>query len=204
MEARKEGNSLVMMSGTRGQYVGCLLLTVSPGEGIVSHDSKLVPLDGRIKKDALIEALAMEHNELEKKLREERVKKQQEESLVRTGANRYLGVETCKRCHEEVFQKVAAMSHASAFESLEKSKSDGLEECLICHTTGFGHSSGFDGASSRGDFKNVQCEACHGMGSRHNRDGSYGKVEERNCLLCHTKDRSPEFNYGAYLRKIVH
>ncbi|KPJ61613.1 MAG: hypothetical protein AMJ46_00495 [Latescibacteria bacterium DG_63] len=204
MEARKEGGTLVMMSGSRGQYVGCLVLNVSPEEGIVSHDSKLVPLDGRIKKHELVETLAMEYNELERKLRQQKAGRQKEESLARTGSDNYLGAETCKRCHEEVFQKVAKMAHASAFHSLERSKSEGLSECLVCHTTGFGHPSGFDGPSSRVDLKGVQCEACHGMGSKHSRDGTYGKVEERNCLLCHTEERSPEFSYGAYVRKIIH
>ncbi len=204
MEARKEGDALVMMSGTRGQYVGALVLTVSDKDGIVAHDSKLVPLDGRVRKNELIESLAVEYNELEKKLREQKVSKQQEESLARTGADRYLGAETCKRCHEEVFEKVAKMSHATAFHSLEESHSEGLSECIMCHTTGFGHVSGFDGKSSRGDLKGVQCEACHGMGSKHSRDGTYGKVDEKKCLLCHTKDRSPEFQYATYLRRILH
>ncbi|UCF79656.1 MAG: hypothetical protein JSW03_05295 [Candidatus Eiseniibacteriota bacterium] len=204
MEARKEGDALVMMSGTRGQYVGCLVLNVSPEAGIGSHDSKLVPLDGRIRKHDLVESLSNEYNELEKKLRAEKVSRQKEESLARTGSDQYLSAETCKRCHEEVFQKVARMTHATAFQSLEKSNSDGLSECVICHTTGMGNPSGFGGASSPGDMKGVQCEACHGMGSRHTRDGTYGKAAQSSCVGCHTEDRSPEFSLQAYLKRIAH
>jgi hypothetical protein len=204
MEAREEGSTLVMMGGTRGQYVGALVINVSPEQGIVSHDSKLVPLDGRIRKNELIEGFAAEYNELEKKLREEKVARQREESLSRAGSDRYLGAETCRRCHEEVFQKVAEMGHAKAFHSLVEANSEGLNECLVCHVTGLGHTSGYSGASSDGNFEGVQCEACHGMGSRHSRDGTYAKVEERNCLLCHTKDRSPDFEYRSYLRKVAH
>jgi len=135
---------------------------------------------------------------------EQRSRLQQEEMLSRSGHDRYVGQETCRRCHENTYTKVAQMDHARAYESLVKSKSEGLPECLACHTTGYGEPAGFQTASSEPNLTSVQCESCHGMGTSHKRDGSYAQVDEKKCLFCHNGERSPEFSYKAYARKIVH
>ena len=203
MEPRKEGGSLLMMSGSRGQYVGRLSLKVEPKKGIASHEGTLVPLDGRIRLNKLVDGIVQEYNVQEKKLTEERMRQEQEASLARAGEDRYLGQETCRRCHEAVYQKVATMGHARAYETLTKTNSEGLAECLVCHTTGYGEPTGFGKVASL-DLKNVQCEACHGMGTRHKMDGSFKTVSEQKCLVCHTKERSPNFDYKTYLQKIAH
>jgi 2',3'-cyclic-nucleotide 2'-phosphodiesterase (5'-nucleotidase family) len=203
MEGRKEGNALVMESGLKGQYVGRLTLKLAGKKGIVSSDGTLVALDGRIQESKLVDRLILEYNVQEKKLTDEKMRQEQEASLSRAGEDRYLGQEACRRCHDEIYQKVAKTGHACAYETLTKTHSEGLAECLVCHTTGYGESTGFGGSSSV-DLKNVQCESCHGMGSKHKRDGSYKQVSEQKCLVCHTKERSPDFNYKTYLKKISH
>jgi hypothetical protein len=203
METRKEGNALLMMSGAKGQYIGRLVLKLAGKKGVTSSEGTLVSLDGRIRESKLIDAVIQEYNKQEKKLTEERMRQEQEASLSRAGDDRYLGQETCRRCHEEVYQKVAKMGHARAYEALTKKNSEGLAECLVCHTTGYGEPTGFNSSSSI-DLKNVQCESCHGMGSKHKRDGSYKQVSEQKCLVCHTKEMSPGFNYKTYLKKISH
>ena len=204
MEARKEGNALGMMTGSRGQYVGYLLLRMGDKKAINTYESKLVPLDGRIKLSGLIEGFVNEYNTQEKKLSDVRSQREHEEALSHAGENRYLGEETCKRCHAETYGKMAQMGHAKAYAGLAKTNSDGLSECLACHTTGFGTPTGFTSASAVPDLKNVQCESCHGMGTGHKRDGSYRTAGEKTCLVCHTKERSPEFSYKTYVRKIAH
>ena len=204
MEARKEGNALGMMTGSRGQYVGYLLLRLGDKETIDTYESKLVPLDGRIKLSPLVERFVNEYNAQEKKVSEERAKLEHDEALSHAGENRYLGEETCKRCHGDIYTKVAEMGHAKAYAGLARTNSEGLSDCLPCHTTGFGAPTGFASASSMPDLKNVQCESCHGMGTGHKRDGTYGVVAEKTCLVCHTKERSPDFSYKTYLRKIAH
>ncbi len=204
MEARKEGNALGMMTGSRGQYVGYLVLRMGGKKTIETYESKLIPLDGRIQLDELVDGFINDYNNQEKKLLEERSHREHEEALSHAGENRYLGQETCKRCHAETYAKVAQMGHAKAYAGLAKSNSEGLSDCLPCHTTGFGVASGFKSASSAPDLKDVQCESCHGMGTSHTRDGTYRTAGERTCLVCHTKERSPEFNYKTYLRKIAH
>ncbi|MFH0777566.1 MAG: multiheme c-type cytochrome [Candidatus Eisenbacteria bacterium] len=204
MEARKEGNALLMMGGMKGQYVGYLLLKYQPGRGVVSYESKLMPLDGRVREQKLVTSIIDEYNAQEKRIREKASRRDKENALASTGGDRFLGAETCKRCHEEIYKKVAAMPHARAIESLEKAGKDGLAECLVCHTTGFGEPTGFSDAGAPVDLKNVQCEGCHGKGTVHKRDGTYRQVSEQKCLVCHTAERSPSFNHKSYLRRILH
>ena len=38
-------------------------------------------------------------------------------------------------------------------------------ECVSCHVTGFGFKEGYDGTLATRQFRNVNCENCHGPGS---------------------------------------
>jgi hypothetical protein len=101
----------------------------------------------------------------------------------KASANKYIGADKCKNCHQSeasgnpygVWQKAA---HSKAFENLasdkakEIAKQKGIEDpqksdqCLRCHTTAFGAAAemikkGFDAKLG------VQCESCHGPGEAH-------------------------------------
>lgn len=79
----------------------------------------------------------------------------------------YVGTTKCAACHFPQYKSWKTSPHGKAFEVLPaKYKKDA--ECLKCHTTGFGHESGFKDASSTG-FAGISCEACHGAGSEHTR-----------------------------------
>jgi hypothetical protein len=103
--------------------------------------------------------------------------------LVGTAANRYLGADACKSCHDDEstgqqYSKWAETKHAKAFETLaseralEIAKERNIEDpqkddaCLKCHRTGFGE----DEKAFHRSFdaeKGVQCETCHGPGEDH-------------------------------------
>lgn len=202
MESRKEGNAQMLLAGTRGQYIGRLIYKEIPKKGLTFSEGTLVPLDGRIRESKLVTAIIDQYNKDEKRLTEERMRQEQEATLAKAGEDRYLGEATCRRCHEDIYDKISARGHARAYESLTKSGREGLAECLVCHTTGYSEPTGY--GSSTVDLKNVQCEACHGQGTKHKRDGSYKKVSEQKCVVCHDKEMSPNFNYGVYLKKIAH
>src|SRR5262249_54768125 len=42
-------------------------------------------------------------------------------------------------------------------------------ECIVCHTIGFAHQSGYVDEKATPALKNVGCENCHGPGSGHSR-----------------------------------
>jgi hypothetical protein len=118
----------------------------------------------------------------------------------------YVKAAACKSCHEEAFQVWEGSSHARAFHILEEKHQDYNPECVGCHTTGFRRGTGFLNAKSTADLENVQCESCHGPGSRHpNLIGAgYGTVPKEFCVTCHTPENSPDFNEAAYRLKIRH
>lgn len=144
----------------------------------------------------------------------------------------YLGDAQCKVCHNkkdegEIWAKWKAEKHPSAFESLkspkalEVAKAKGITkppseapECLKCHVTAF------DAASGKTPDKiqmasGVQCEACHGPGSKHAEEGkkvlfkkdatakpaeSIKKPDAKTCEQCHNKD-NPTYDENRYTLK---
>ena len=96
----------------------------------------------------------------------------------------YVGVKTCGMCHKSekqgnqlgVWEKSA---HAQAYKTLMsdeankiaaekgfKTKAVETDECLKCHTTGYGVDASLKGAKFSIE-DGVQCEACHGPGSEY-------------------------------------
>jgi hypothetical protein len=68
-------------------------------------------------------------------------------------------------------------------------------DCGACHTTGYtpdGHQDGMEGIIGSWDFIGVQCEVCHGPGSRHAADpAGVAMVIDRDsqaCGACHYRD----------------
>jgi uncharacterized paraquat-inducible protein A len=141
----------------------------------------------------------------------------------------YVGVQKCKMCHSSkalggVQYKVWEKSrHAEALETLKQAGESNNPKCLKCHTTGYG-----EPAAAGADLANVQCEACHGPGSKYrsmkimnkkafkaNRAAAHQKAldaglvmppTEEVCRKCHNEE-SPKFkgfDFAAYKEKIKH
>jgi len=153
----------------------------------------------------------------------------------------YVGVKKCKTCHKSEkhgnqYGIWKESKHAQAFESLKTDKAKeaaaklGIEdptkapECLKCHTTGFGEG-GYDlnaDAAHNAKFEGVQCEACHGPGSKYRKKkimvavykGEMDPAEvglirpdENTCKKCHTPEGNPfykEFNFEERVKQIAH
>jgi hypothetical protein len=98
------------------------------------------------------------------------------------------------------------------FTQLDDRVDGGLREpeCLSCHTTGYQYHNGYDEQHRTAKLSGVQCEACHGYGSEHSRDGKYATVARESCLECHDLQNSHhaddgyEFDYATYWEKIKH
>jgi hypothetical protein len=116
----------------------------------------------------------------------------------------YVGAISCKRCHEANYQNWLKTKHARASQTIATSPQYSQEECLICHSTGYGKMGEYATVEEIPFYlKGVQCEACHGEGKGHPGKGGIGrKVTLGVCRNCHTKDQSPTFNYLAYLERI--
>ena len=61
--------------------------------------------------------------------------------------------------------------HAHAYKTLVDAKKPGNRqydpECIVCHTVGFGHETGFRTAEKTPKLKDLGCEACHGPSTPH-------------------------------------
>jgi hypothetical protein len=115
-----------------------------------------------------------------------------------------VGAISCKRCHEVNYRNWLKTKHAKASQTIAASPKYAQEECLMCHSTGYGRIGEYATVSEVPFYlQGVQCEACHGEGKGHPGKGSVErKVTLGICRNCHTKDQSPTFNYMAYLEKI--
>jgi YVTN family beta-propeller protein len=145
----------------------------------------------------------------------------------------YVGAAECKKCHSSssvnpVYSKWHMSAHATAYANLSGDKSKqialqmGVAEsvqqsqvCLECHTTGSqkesaGFNPGFDTQIG------VQCESCHGPGSKHineadrtaavsNKNLSLPDVNKKVCLKCHTPGiHGKTFEYQKMLQEVDH
>jgi hypothetical protein len=119
----------------------------------------------------------------------------------------YLGAGACMSCHPGAFETYINTKHARAYRTLSSQYVHRDENCVGCHVTGYGDRGGFSGIRRLGapvDLVDVQCEACHGPGANHSRDGSYRQAAVESCVTCHTKQQDPDFVYADAWKKIAH
>jgi hypothetical protein len=116
----------------------------------------------------------------------------------------YAGAISCKRCHEANYRNWLKTRHAKASQTIAASPKYSQEECLVCHSTGFGRVGEYATVEEIPFYlRGVQCEACHGEGKEHpQKRGTFKKVTLGICRNCHTKDQSPTFDYVTYVEKV--
>jgi hypothetical protein len=118
----------------------------------------------------------------------------------------YQGAITCKKCHRRNFEAWSTGGHAKATQTISEAfkKSPPLEDCLICHATGYGDIKEYRFVQEVPLYlRGVQCEACHGQAKGHPGFGAkFRRVTLGICRNCHTKDQSPAFHYRSYLLRI--
>ena len=110
-------------------------------------------------------------------------------------------------CHSDAFDVYVNTTHARAYHTLSSLFVHRDTNCVGCHVTGYGQLGGFSGMRRLGspvDLIDVQCEACHGPGTEHSRDGSYTRAAIESCVQCHTEEEDPDFDYDEAWKKIDH
>jgi hypothetical protein len=102
-----------------------------------------------------------------------------------TEGSTYIGAKSCKKCHIKEERTWKKMKHASAWDNLPEKyrdpaqKDDQGRSCISCHVTGFDAKGGFVDVKTSEDLLGVQCEACHGPGSKHKEAGQKVLDEKR-------------------------
>ena len=97
-------------------------------------------------------------------------------------------------CHKVEYNSWLETTHAKATEhAMDSTDREYTAECLTCHAT-----------NADENLAGVQCEACHGYGSPHARDGKWVQQAKDSCVMCHDEKNSPDFDYATYWEKIKH
>jgi hypothetical protein len=123
-------------------------------------------------------------------------------------APHYVGVAACQKCHKPAVEFWKQTVHAHAWKTLVDVDKQYNYDCTGCHATGFGKPGGPNLATvEKTGLVDVQCENCHGPGSKHVEESGGSiipKPAESYCAdNCHTPEHSDTFQRVPYLRDIL-
>ncbi|MEZ0227537.1 MAG: multiheme c-type cytochrome, partial [Planctomycetota bacterium] len=123
----------------------------------------------------------------------------------------FAGAATCVTCHKLQAESWRKTQHSNAWQTLVKSESQKDPSCVGCHSIGFRKPGGFaeprrvehDGR----DYRNVQCESCHGARHSHTEDPRGAGVGIRlptiaDCQKCHDSEHDPTFDATRFEKAI--
>jgi hypothetical protein len=115
---------------------------------------------------------------------------------VPEGKSGYIGVEKCTACHAEERKFWDGTPHARAYVTLDRQHKQFNLDCVSCHVTGY-EKPGGSTVTHVADLKHVQCETCHGPGSRHVSDPSNAEliVKKPSRSLC-----APECHHPPHVK----
>ncbi len=205
-EIAKTNNVINTRAGERGQYIPGIHLVVEDGK-ISSYDGEVVTLDDKVPADEdMNRSVDSFNDEMNRRFSAAPAANAPAQPAgTPLAGDHYLGEKNCRRCHEAEYQMYSSQKHAEAFATLTKNQRDASPECLPCHVVGYGQPGGFASKQGTPDLVNVQCENCHGMGTKHPDKGDTSAVVgPQVCLTCHTHEQNPDFDYDQALTHIVH
>jgi hypothetical protein len=119
----------------------------------------------------------------------------------------YIGIEACTGCHAPARTVWDRTAHARAYATLSSQFKAFNLDCVGCHVTGYERPGG--STVTRVDkLRDVQCEVCHGPGSRHavnpsDRTAIVGRPQPEGCLECHHSPHVEQFDPVVKLREIL-
>ena len=119
----------------------------------------------------------------------------------------YVGIDVCSSCHPAARQVWNATSHAKAYATLSTEFKQFNLECVGCHVTGYEKPGGSTVTHVAG-LQDVQCEVCHGPGSKHAAKPSdptllTGAPAASACLQCHHPPHVEQFDPVARMKEIL-
>lgn len=113
---------------------------------------------------------------------------------------RYVGSDTCKSCHEDLYKNFETTRH---WKTALDHHNSGLQGCEACHGPGKDHVEGggdktkiFRFADATPAEANKRCLSCHEYGEEHaNFDRSEHNLNGVSCVSCHSPHHAKERQY---------
>lgn len=207
-QAKAVKSAHVVRATSQGQNVGELNIRLGSDRRIAEVFNRNHIMDASYRDDTAMTQRIEQFDEENRKIQKELFARQELQGDAKEPfGGRYLGVGACQQCHVEEFEVYAHTRHARAYATLASQFVHRDTNCVGCHVTGYGDAGGFQGVRMRGtavDLIDVQCEACHGPGRDHARDGSYRATAIQSCVKCHTSNDDPDFDFATDWPKIAH
>ncbi len=199
----------ILFAGDRGRKIGLAAVAAAGGDRPALVERRLFDLDSSVPDDSSTAERLRSFLDGEGERRRELSLSRALSREEGTGRvlERYLGVDVCARCHGELMPRFTLSRHSRAMGTLRARGEETNPVCLPCHTTGYGRPTGYSPETeTKGApyLQGVQCEACHGPGTMHERTGAYAEAGRKSCRACHTSKWSPEFDYEASWRRAAH
>jgi hypothetical protein len=123
------------------------------------------------------------------------------------GEASYIGVDVCSKCHPSARAVYDGTSHAQAYATLSSQFKEFNLDCVSCHVTGYARPGGST-VTHVDRLENVQCEVCHGPGSKHAVSPGdpaliVAKPSTSTCLGCHHSPHVEQFDAVAKMQEIL-
>ena len=202
-------NTVACYGGEQGQYLCRTELLLDAQKRSTTGEAEAAMLGPEVGEKAEVQKLVKSFedalNERLRKAEAERQAKLQQDRQVANDPDHYLGSEVCIRCHQSEGEQWKTTSHSIAWQTLVDAKKDATPECITCHVVGYKQAGGFQSSQATPQLSNVQCENCHGMGTKHDAFATaQHQVTQQVCITCHQGENDPEFNWEKKLPMIAH
>ena len=200
------GGATVIHGGNQGWQVGVADVKLTREGKVADIDGQTVVLGPEVRNqtDMIVRVKAFEDS-LNAHLR---ARDASLGAAPRPGAQvpHFVGMANCVKCHATEYAQWRTSAHAHAWKTLADQHKESTPTCVPCHVTGYRKPGGFRTADDGAQFGNVQCEACHGMGTSHHDWSENGAppVSQAICRTCHTSTTSPTFDFALYRPHVLH
>jgi hypothetical protein len=206
-KGRMVKNTVTSYGGEQGQYMSRTLITLDAKGKMTTGENESFILGPEIPDKPEIAKVVKDFedalNEKLRKAEKERMADVQNQATSQA-TDHFLGSDLCQRCHQGESQQWMTTSHSQAWQTLVEVKKDATPECIGCHVVGYKAPGGFQSSADAPRLVNVQCENCHGMGTRHEEYATKLKITPETCVTCHHGENDPEFNWDKKLPMVAH